>query len=746
MLRTPQPLREVVLVGGGHAHVQVLEAFAAMPLAGARLTVVVDTPIAVYSGMVPGFVAGQYRAEELEIDVLPLARRAGARCVVARCVGVDAAARRLLLEGRASLPYDVASFDVGSTVLGLDRPGVREHALPTRPIGRFVRRVEERLARLGPAPRVVVVGAGAGGVELAFTLGWRLRAAAPAMTLVQQDDEILPSYPPSLRRKVRAAAARRGIEILTGRQVVRLEDDALTFAGGEAVPCELAVWVAGAAAHSLFVDSGLPTDGSGFVRVRPTLQVEGHDELLAAGDCATLAEHPRTPKAGVYAVRQGPFLAHNLRALLAGGPLRRYVPQGDFLTLLNVGDGTAFGAKWGASFGGAWVMRWKDTIDRRFMRRFQVLDGEGALLPEFRRGRAMSSDGMAGPCGGCAAKVAQPRLARALASLGPATTDPTVMLGLGEADDVAAWRTAGGDRLAASVDLFPAFTDDPFLVGAVAAVNAVSDLYASGAAPRWALAIVVVPEAEGAGGGEETLGQVLAGARRALDPLGVALVGGHSTSGLALAVGFAVHGELPPAGRWLPLAGLRPGQALVLTKALGTGVLLRADMMGRLRAPWFEAAVASMLRPNRDAAAVALEAGATAATDVTGFGLAGHLEGMLRASGVAARLDLGTLPALPGALELLAQGLRSTFHSQNEQATSVLLAPEGAGHPRLPLLFDPQTSGGLLFGVAAERAAAVVADLHRRGAAAAAVIGEVSAAGSEGPRIEASLRAPDGLR
>jgi selenide,water dikinase len=147
-----RPRKELVLVGGGHAHVQVLRRLAMAPPSATRVTVVVDTPVAVYSGMVPGFVAGQYRAEELEIDVLPLARRAGARVVMSPMTGLDPRLRLVLLEGRPPIPFDVASLDVGSTVAGLDTPGVREHALPTRPIGVFVRRVEETLARSAEAP------------------------------------------------------------------------------------------------------------------------------------------------------------------------------------------------------------------------------------------------------------------------------------------------------------------------------------------------------------------------------------------------------------------------------------------------------------------------------------------------------------------------------------------------------------------------------------------------------------------
>ncbi len=726
--------RDLVLVGGGHAHVQVLARFAMEPPPGVRLTVVVDTPVAVYSGMVPGFVAGQYRLEELEIDVLPLARRAGARFVVARCMGVDAATRRLQLEGRAPLPYDVASFDVGSTVAGLERAGVREHALATRPIGRFVHRLEERLAALGPEPRLLVVGGGAAGVEVAFALEARLRERRARVTLVEQDETVLRASPRSLRWRVLAAATRRGIEVRVGARVGRIDRDAALLTDGERLPCDLVLWVAGAGAQTLFRDSGLPTDARGFVRVRPTLQVEGHDELFACGDCASLIAHPETPKAGVYAVRQGPVLTEGLLSWLAGRRPRPYTPQRDFLALLTLGDGTALGSKWGASFGGRWVMRWKDRIDRRFVERYQVLDGAGAAGGGASPPPAMAP--MTAPCGGCASKLGQHALERALARLG-APAAPGAVLGLAQADDAAAWLTVGGERVVASLDAFRAFTDDPWLVGEVAAVNAVSDLYAKGVAPRYALAIVTLPDAVELEEQEELLFQVLSGARAALEPLGAALLGGHSTTGPELAVGFAVHGAAAPGRRLMLRSALAPGERLVLTKALGTGVLFRADMMARSRGPWFEAAVASMRRPNRAAAAVAAAAGARAATDVSGFGLAGHLAELVRASEVSARLDVASLPALPGALELLAAGLRSTFHAENERlAQGLAVSTAAAGHQRTPLLFDPQTSGGLLFGVAPDLAAAAVADLHAAGDADAAVIGEVTPARGDGALFE----------
>ena len=735
--------RHLVLVGGGHTHIQVLKAFAMDPPPDLRTTLVVDTPNAVYSGMVPGFVAGQYEAAELEIDLFPLARLAGAAVIQAAATGIDTGARRVELGGRPPVAYDMISFDIGSTVAGLDTPGVREHALPTRPIGDFARTVDARLAALADggarSPRVVVVGGGAGGVELAFTLRERLARgrADPRVTLVEAGPGILAGFPVGLGRRVTRAAGARGIEIRTGVAVEAVERDAV-IAGGERLPSDLTVWVTGAAPHAAWRDAGLPTDERGFLRTDPTLRVEGHDVVFAVGDCATQVDHPWVPRAGVYAVRQGPVLTENLRRAVRGGPARRYRPQRDFLTLLNLGDGTAAGGKWGVSVAGRPVFAWKDRIDRAFMRRFRILDGTDRVTAEFAPIAGMRAK-MDILCGGCAAKLGQGALERALGRLEPGPRAATVELGIEEGDDAAAYATPGGTRVVSSVDQFRAFTDDPFLVGRVGAVNAASDIFAKGVAPRIAQALIALPDPLPPEAREEVLFQVMAGARRAFDDLGVSLVGGHTTTASELLVGFLVEGFLEPGEELLAFGGLSAGSTLILTKPLGTGVLFHADMRGRARGRWVEAAIESMLRPNADGIRIARAFGAKAATDVTGFGLVRHLAGLLRGSGTAADLDVGALPALPGVRALLAAGLRSTFHAENETALRGMeVEPDARGHPDLPLLFDPQTSGGLLFGVPPAAAADAVAALREAGYRDAAAIGSTRAATESRLRVTAA--------
>jgi selenide,water dikinase len=736
----PSIRHDLVLVGGGHAHIQVLKRWAMAPVAGARLTLVVDRPIAVYSGMVPGFVAGQYARDDLEIDVRPLALRAGARCIVAPATGLDPTARRILLEGRPPIVYDTVSFDVGSTVAGLEVPGAREHTIPTRPIGGFVRRVDEVLAaargrdRREPF-RVVVVGAGAGGVEVTFALAARLgrdRGGRVHVLLLEAEPRVLPGYAASAARRVEAAAGARDIAIRGGARVERVAPDAVYLTGGERIPADAVVWVAGAAALPIFAGSGIETDERGFAKIRPTLQCTGYDDVFAVGDCAAWTAGPALAKAGVYAVRQGPVLAHNLMARARGGRLRAYRPQRDFLSLLNLGDGHAIGTKWGVSAEATALFSLKNWIDRRFVRRFQVLGPDDAVTPDFAASQMPHGEMR---CGGCAAKVGESALTRALERLGPAS-DPAVILGLAQPDDAAAVETERGEIVAATVDSFRAFADDPYLVGRVAAVNAISDLWAKGVAPRFALAQVTVPDDEPARA-EETLYQVMAGARAGLVTDTVTLVGGHTTTGPELVVGFAVWGVATSANALIRIGGLAPGDHLVLTKPLGTGVLLQADMRGIARGEWIEAACASMLRSNRHAARAAGPFRPSAATDVTGFGLAGHLGTMLRASKASAVLDLDAVPALPGALSLLGRGVRSTAHPENAKARRAMWVDEAtARRPALDLLFDPQTSGGLLLGIPAERGEPLLRALREVGDTRAAVIGVVAPPRPDGALIE----------
>ncbi|REK03183.1 MAG: selenide, water dikinase SelD [Acidobacteria bacterium] len=751
------PLRRLVLVGGGHTHVQVLRDFMMRGLPErTEVTVVLDRPVAIYSGMVPGLLAGDYTAGELEIDVRPLARRAGCRVIGHACTAVDPVARRIALHGRPAIAYDVASLDVGSTVAQRDLPGVARHCVPTRPIADLVERYEQVLVRCREIaaerpPRIVVVGAGAGGIEIAFSVEARLRrdtGLAPHVTVVHAAQRVLAGAAAGLARRIERRAATRGIELLARRRVCSVDADAVHLEDGESLPADAVFWVTGAAPHGFLREAPLRGDDNGFVLVRDTLQAVQHDDLFAVGDCASLASGA-PPKAGVYAVRQGPVLVDNLRRWLAGERLREYQPQSDFLTLLNLGDGTAVGSKWGVQAEGRAVLRLKDWIDRRFMRRFQLLSPQGEELPGF----AMRDEGPAMACGGCAAKVEQDALGEALDRLADELPVPPARGNrlLRGRDDVATYALTEGVGLVLNVDGFRAFVDDPWLVGRCAALNALSDLWAKAASPRCAQAWITVPQQLSPELAGEMLFQVLAGARSALDEAGVELVGGHSTTGPELQVGFAIDGvpaETEPR-LLLAQAELQAGDRLILTGRLGTGVLLHADMMGRAPGPWVETALAAMQSDRAAIGQLARELGARGATDVTGFGLAGHLATLAAPSGgqgsppVRPRLELSKLPALDGAAELLRQGLRSTAHSLNRgRITELALSPGAETHPLFELLFDPQTCGGLLIAAPPAAASALLARYAEVGIEARGIGEVVVHDGRDHHRIEVTVGSP----
>jgi selenide,water dikinase len=369
-------VRRLVLVGGGHAHVHVLADLAARPPADVAVTLVSPGPRHHYSGMVPGYLQGTYAEDELTLDLAGLCARAGARLVEGLATGLDLAERAVLV-GATRLAFDRLSLDIGSEPAGLERPGVREHAVPVRPIRRAVelRARADALAARGGADevRVAVVGAGAGGVEVALALDrrLRLRGARPAVTLVEAAPTVLPGYARAVRRRAATILARRGVAVRTGAPVEAVEPAAVRLGGGARLPSALTVWLAGAAAPALLGTAALPRDPRGFLLVGRTLQAVDGSPVWGAGDCVTLARHPEVPRAGVYAVREGPVLARSLRAALGEGDPRPYTPQRTFLSLLNTADGKAL-LRWHALVSHSrWAWWLKDRIDRRFVARYR---------------------------------------------------------------------------------------------------------------------------------------------------------------------------------------------------------------------------------------------------------------------------------------------------------------------------------------------------------------------------------------
>ena len=347
------------------------------PVAGVELVIVNPGRFAPYSGMIPGLIAGDYAWRQCHVDLAQLAEFARARLIEDRAVGMDAALRRVVLSGGRALDYDIASVDIGSEPAVNGAEGVAQHAIGVKPIDRLLDAFAElrERAREGAIQRIAIVGAGAAGVEVLLSLQYRLCEAdknAAHFILVADTARVLPSHGRRARAIVERILLTRRVEIVAGRRVAAVNRSGLVLDDGLQVPADAVIWATGASAASWLAGTGLVLDARGFIAVDRTMRSVSQPQVFAAGDCATDIEDPK-PKSGVFAVRQGPVLAENLRRSLLGREMLTFSSSSRSLALLNCGDRHAVAA-WGCfALQGRWVWRWKDYIDRRFMRRYEGL-------------------------------------------------------------------------------------------------------------------------------------------------------------------------------------------------------------------------------------------------------------------------------------------------------------------------------------------------------------------------------------
>jgi selenide,water dikinase len=778
MQSTNQPvLRDLVLVGGGHSHVGVLRMFAMNPEPGVRITLIctdIDTP---YSGMLPGYISGHYSFDEVHIDLGRLCAFAGARLFHTGVIGIDRKAQKVICNNRPPVPYDLLSINIGSTPQMRHVDGAQALAVPVKPIAQFNQRWLALMdkARQWPTHRgpmtIAVVGAGAGGVELVLSMQYRLRNEFKALlrnpedlqfVLLTSGEHILPTHNPGVRARFAKVLLERKVVVHTHAEVVQVSPGCLHTHDGRTFDADETMWVTQAGGPDWLQSTGLALDKKGFILVHPQLQSLNDPLVFAAGDIASFMERP-LEKAGVFAVRMAKPLDENLRRSLRGDKLLAYEPQRHWLALISTGNPFAVASRGSLSFAGAWVWRWKDRIDRAFMRRFtefpdmpglngppqpganvrEAVQAMGQLLKDIQaKGKAPSTrltltseeslqaiSAIAMRCGGCGAKVGSNILSRALGKLQP-MEHPDVLIGLHSPDDAAVVRVPTGMAVVQTVDFFRAFIDDPYLFGKVAANHSLGDIFAMGAEPQTATAVVTVPPGLESKV-EDLLTQMMSGAVEVLNAAGCALVGGHTGEGAELALGFAINGLIDKKMKGvLRKGGMKAGDVLVLTKPIGTGTLFAAHARHRAKGRWIDAALQSMVLSNQSGAGILRTHGATACTDLTGFGLLGNLVEMTRPSGVDAELQLSNLPLLDGAVDCVQAGIVSSLQPANVRLRRALRnGEEFINDPRYPLLFDPQTAGGLLASVPAAQAEACVQALKAAGYPHTAIIGRITAQG-----------------
>lgn len=686
-MKTQLPFtRDLVLVGGGHTHALVLRKWGMNPLPGVRVTVINPGPTAPYSGMLPGFVAGHYSRDDLDIDLVQLARFAGARVILGSVTGIDLNTREIKVPGRPPIGFDVAAIDVGITSEMPDLVGFATHGIPAKPLGVFASRWQAYRVSASN-PHIAIIGGGVAGAELATAMAFALRSDGknPVVNLIDRGTA-LGVLGVEAQTQMRSALAAQNVQLIENAEIDEIIQDGVKLADGQFIRSDFTTGAAGATPHDWLRDTGLVLE-DGFVAVSPTLKTSD-PAVFAVGDCAHMSASPR-PKAGVYAVRQAPVLFDNLRGELSGGKSRAYQPQSDYLKLISLGQKSALVERFGIVRSGALLWKWKNRIDRKFMDQFQNLPQMPKLKIPLNVALGMS-DAMGDKpmCGGCGAKVGRGALRDVIDGL-PKTERDDVQSVIG--DDAAILLT-GDARQVMTTDHLRAFTNDPVMMTRIAAIHALGDIWAMGAAPQVATASIILPRMT-PDLQRRTLAEIMTVATEEFGRAGAAIVGGHSSLGDELTIGFTVTGlcDADP----ITIGGAKVGDVLVLTKPIGSGVIMAAEMMGVAKGEDVAAAYKWMQQPQGTEAGLLKKAHAM--TDVTGFGLAGHLAGICEASGVAARLDMAAVPLMGGAKALASDGMRSSLFEDNRAGAGPVFGAQGALGD---LLFDPQTAGGLLAAIA----------------------------------------------
>ncbi len=734
---TLAPWRDIVLIGGGHSHVGVLHAFARRPLLGVRLTLIctdTDTP---YSGMLPGYVAGHYRFDEVHIDLRRLAARAGARYVLDEVIGIDRSARRVLCRRRPALAYDVLSINIGSTPDWRAIAGAAEQGVPVKPIRQFNQRWLALLERVRQSPggqTIAVVGAGAGGVELTLAMQYRLRKERLAagrdpselkFHLFSADERILVTHNAAVQRAFESVLQRRGVVVHRAAPIERVVAGTLMTRAGESLAADEIVWVTQATGAAWLRDSGLALDERGFIQVRATLQSVSDPLIFAAGDCATLIERP-LEKAGVFAVRMGPPLAENLRHSLLQQPLRAYRPQRRWLALISTGNRQAVASRGALYARGKLLWLWKDWIDRRFMQKFSVLTeaSAGRYFPGCRQAPIALDEAERRQLRAMQAQSRDEESRAIDAALWSRASSNVRLLACRAAKDEAmaqplAMHRGPFSEVRVNVSL-RACIDDPWLFGCIAANHALGHLAARGAtAGRATIRLDVPPGFKRQR--EEDIAQLLAGAMSIFDASDCVLEGGDIRMGSELTVGLNITGRSERTSAMAPAPRvMSPGERLLLSKPLGAGVLLRAAARLQARGRWVDAALATLRFADQAAARCLLAHGATTCAVLGEVGLAEHLLALCQDSKVAAELFLDNLPWLAGAAETAA-ALRCGPLSAS--ASRLSLQERVAEHVAYPLLYLPSIAGGLLASVPAANADACLAELQVLGYVQASAIG-----------------------
>ena len=673
--------RDLVLIGAGHTNCLFLKMWAMKSNSSLRVTLINPDPISSYTGMLPALVAGLCAKSDAQINLFSLCRATETRLIIDTVKKIDKKKSQIMCKTGRIVNFDFLSINIGSNSVPLIN-GFKKFGCSVRPLAAFQERWENFLESINEktSPVICVIGGGLASIELSFAMDIRLKKTELEDFKIKifESGKAFEKLSLNQQRYLKTKAKLRKIEIIENTTIKEVSNNGLVQKNGNFVHADFIISCIGPQPNDLFKKSKIENKG-GYVCVDETLRVIGFQNAFAVGDCAHFPSKA-VDKSGVYAVRQAPILYKNILKLLSNKGLVQFKPQSDYLKLIVYEGESAIFLRNGVAFSAKWVWALKSFIDKKFIKNFKKLSE--MVTKDMENARSNNQKML---CGGCGSKVGNVILESSLSKL----SDPSSKHIVSKIGDDAAIIKFNSLFQALTTDHLRSFTKDAWLQSKITAIHALGDIWAMGSDPEIALTNIIIPESSN-DIQKRTIEEIIDGANSVFGAEGVKIVGGHTSLGKELVIGFTLGGFSKNQPKTVDRASV--GDQIILTKPLGSGVLLAGEMRfegeGQDLKNLFDA-----MSKSQSSIANVLRKVANSMTDITGFGLGGHLLNIVSKSNVGAKLYLDQIPVYPGANDLIAKDIRSSIFENNYMYSERMIIKTIAN---TDILFDPQTSGPLL--------------------------------------------------
>ncbi len=673
--------KDLVLIGGGHAHLFVIKNFIKNPIDGIRLTLITDKTSVAYSGMLPGYIEGIYSKKDANIDLMHLINKSQIRFIKATVNNISAKDRTIFLKGRPSLAYDYLSINIGIQSSFNEIPGAYKYTLPVKPISNLASKIEDKINTIKDKKptTIVIIGAGPAGIELSLAIRKRLvsKNLFPKILLLCKYDKILHMLSNGASIIATNALKKAAIDINYNVTIKEFTKETIILKDNKKIKCKEPILATSGCAPNWIKKTDLSLTEDFFISVKDTLQDENYSNVFAAGDIAEIINNKR-PKAGVYAVKSGKYLYKNICLLIKNKKLINYYPQKNYLSLIGLANGKVLVNKFGISITSKWLWKIKQKIDRNFIKKYSELPINTVAS------NSVEPFDYDMQCKGCASKIPY--------SVIDYIFNKNTSQGSWDADII-----PNQSNLLQTIDMINSIVSDPYQLGIIATNHALNDIYASQASPVSAQLLIVMPQALNIIH-KRDLKQIYAGINKIMNKSKCEINGGHTMTSEQpdISIGMAITGEIFYKKNINKV--FSNTDKVIMTGKLGTSVLFSAVKKNLLSSVFLNKPIEQMLNGNKLIADILNKHPHLAITDITGFGLGNHLINIIKRykklNGFS--IDAKSIPVFPGVVEAYNLGVKSSLHESNCIQAKKWIKKKNC-NIKFDVLFDPQTCGGLVF-------------------------------------------------